>query len=95
MSFEDGEYCSCCGYRTIGSEHAICVICGWEEDWYQAMNPDDDNGGTGMSLREAQKNFLTTGTVSPHYISRIPKPEKPEQYFERDPNWKPLPQTMP
>ena len=36
--------CPCCGYKTITTEFDICEICGWEHNFYQEDNSEDDGG---------------------------------------------------
>jgi len=55
--------CPCCGYKTLDEEamgtYEICELCGWEDDAVQNSDPDYVGGANGISLREAQHEFLS------------------------------------
>ena len=79
--------CACCGYRTIASTWDICRVCEWQSDPVQEAYPDTDVGAnTGLTLRQAQRNFVSCGTV-PHCAESV---RMPEGTYERDPEWKAL-----
>jgi len=70
--------CPCCDYKTfdepvIGTFN-ICVLCGWEDDLIQNVNPDYVSGPNGICLREAQYEFLNAATTT--------------EGFVKDPSWK-------
>jgi hypothetical protein len=79
--------CPCCGFKTITSEFDICDICGWEHNFYQEENPDDEGGPNSVSFREAQQNFVRFGAKSEASLRHSRKPTLED---ERDPNWKPI-----
>ena len=49
--------CPCCGALTLAEKGAyeICEVCNWEDDPFQAANPDRAGGANVMSLNEARK----------------------------------------
>lgn len=66
--FEDKKpmICDCCG-REMPSDFCsfqICGVCGWQEDSYQAVHPDED-GANDISLNEARKRYKETGRAYP------------------------------
>jgi hypothetical protein len=89
MESEFPAFCHCCGYQTIGCDYEICAICGWEYDAVQASDPDS-TGANGMSLRQAQNNYVTIGSISAGASLR-----QPQLKDVRDPNWKLLPSFLP
>ncbi len=76
MKFE----CPCCGYKTFDEPAIgtfdICGLCGWEVDSVQSTDPDYEGGPNGISMREAQYEFINS------------EPDSME--FERSEDWKPL-----
>ncbi|MDW8801353.1 CPCC family cysteine-rich protein [Clostridium sp. A1-XYC3] len=83
--------CPCCGYKTLSEEppgtYDICTICFWEDDKLQFENPDYDKGANGVSLRQAQKNFIEFGASDKKVLKYVRKPNKNSV---KDENWKPL-----
>jgi hypothetical protein len=79
--------CPCCGYKTITTEFDICEICGWEHNFYQEDNSEDDGGPNSVSFREAQQNFARFGAKSEVSLKHSRKPTHEDV---RDPNWKPI-----
>ena len=57
--------CPCCGYKTLTDQppdtYDICAVCYWEDDGYQYENPAEEGGANGVSLKQAQENFLAFG----------------------------------
>lgn len=55
--------CPCCGYKTLDEEptdtNEICKIGFWEDDGVQFRDPDYEGGANKVSLRQAQKTFLS------------------------------------
>jgi hypothetical protein len=87
MSTSNLSFCPCCGFKTITSEFDICDICGWEHNFYQEEEPDDDGGPNAVSFREAQRNFARLGAKSEDSLKRVRKPTPQDV---RDPSWKPI-----
>ena len=58
--------CPCCGYKTFDEPAIgtfdICELCGWEADSVQSTEPDYESGPNGISLREAQHEFINSNT---------------------------------
>ena len=80
--------CPCCGYKTIGGIFDICSICYWEHDPGQEADPDDIAGANnGVSLRMAQKNFVSFGACVANETDLVRRPTASDL---RDPDWKPL-----
>ncbi|MEL7607369.1 MAG: CPCC family cysteine-rich protein [Sedimentibacter saalensis] len=82
--------CPCCGYKTLDDEHEydICPVCYWEDDYLQFENVDLKSGANnGISLRQAQKNFIEFGACERDMIMYV---RKPNIHDVRDKNWKPL-----
>jgi hypothetical protein len=83
--------CPCCGYKTFDYEpngsYSICPICYWEDDPIQLKEPEYEGGANGVSLIQAQKNFLEFGASTWEVKIWVRNPIKGE---ERDENWKPI-----
>jgi hypothetical protein len=75
--------CPCCGYHTLQEKPPgtfdICPVCEWEDDLVQFNDPDFSGGANTVSLREAQRAWLS----SPGFI------QVEGAMFFRDPEWKP------
>lgn len=58
MADETG--CPCCGSDSVDGEgeYEICSRCQWEDDPFQAANPDRDGGANQMSLNQAREAFV-------------------------------------
>ncbi|REK15515.1 MAG: hypothetical protein DWQ37_09425 [Planctomycetota bacterium] len=85
--------CKCCGYITMDPAEYDdqCAVCDWTQDDIQEREPYEVHCPNGVTLREAQQNFLRCGSYVPYYVSvRRPLAERVAQYA-RDPDWKPLP----
>jgi hypothetical protein len=79
--------CPCCGYITdVYGEYEPCDICGWEYDIAQHQLPHLTGGSNGVSLAEAQQNFLRTGAVRAEALDRV-RPVTAKH--RRDPRWRP------
>jgi hypothetical protein len=82
--------CPCCGYKTVsspdGGTFEICPVCNWEDCHLQRDDPDYDGGPNGISLREAQQNFLTYGPPPRRFKNGV----DPRTNYEPDAHWKPL-----
>jgi hypothetical protein len=81
--------CPCCGYKTLEHKppgtYEICTICFWEDDKTQYQNPDFANGINEISLKQAQKNFLSFGSSRKRFILHVKKPTSNDI---KDPKWK-------
>ncbi|MAR90841.1 MAG: hypothetical protein CML06_08150 [Pseudomonadales bacterium] len=49
--------CPCCGYKSLAECEDTCELCGWINDPYQTMDPDQTVGPNDSSLRQAQYQF--------------------------------------
>lgn len=51
---ETKHKCPVCGSYEFPSHDSydICPECGWEDDWLQEKEPDNDTGANDMSLNE-------------------------------------------
>ncbi|MBF0313784.1 MAG: hydrolase [Oligoflexia bacterium] len=71
--------CPCCGSLTRSEEEygtfEICDVCGWEDDFAQAKNPDFEGGANKPSLNQAKENYKNFGKISMDKIStrKLPK----------------------
>lgn len=56
--------CPCCGTPALGEVggYEICDTCGWEDDPVQSRDPDFGGGANTMSLNEARRHWVATGT---------------------------------
>ncbi|SCP95809.1 CPCC family cysteine-rich protein [Anaerobium acetethylicum] len=57
-----GKYkCPCCGNYTLAEEppgtYEICMVCEWEDDRSQFLDPDYRGGANRLSLNEARRNY--------------------------------------
>jgi lipopolysaccharide biosynthesis glycosyltransferase len=81
--------CPCCGYKTLSADplepNEICPICFWEYDPAQSKDPYYENGANGISLSQAQKNFLEYGVSDSRFRAAVRKPFYTDQ---KDQNWK-------
>ncbi|HEX2926740.1 MAG TPA: glycosyltransferase [Ruminiclostridium sp.] len=76
-----GKYtCPCCGFKTLEKEppntEEVCEICGWEYDFYQLCNPDDNSGANEVSLNQARKNFLEFGASEKKFRYVVRRPNR-------------------
>ena len=54
--------CPCCHkHYSLPEEDNLCLICGWERDAEQELNPDEEGGANRLSLNEAKKRFNLDG----------------------------------
>lgn len=83
--------CPCCGYKTLNEEppgtYDICRVCFWEDDASQYYDPDFKDGSNGVSLRQAQKNYLKFGACKKDSLKYVRPPKEEE---EKDENWRSL-----
>lgn len=59
--------CPCCKRRTLTERghYEICSACNWEDDPLQEKQADLRGGANVVSLNEARRNFLESGTIDP------------------------------
>lgn len=64
--------CQCCGYETISQGGDICRICRWKDDGGYALDAAAYNRyeeiNEGLSLYEAQQNYMKIGAFSEKYL---------------------------
>ncbi|WP_233981414.1 CPCC family cysteine-rich protein [Pectobacterium versatile] len=55
----DDPGCPCCGSDSVEGvgEYEICSRCRWEDDPFQASNPDRGGGANRMGLNQARLAF--------------------------------------
>lgn len=56
--------CPCCGYKTFSDlpgSYEICLVCFWENDPVQILNPWYSGGANRLSLAQSQINFQNIG----------------------------------
>ncbi|MFK8035290.1 MAG: CPCC family cysteine-rich protein [Hyphomicrobiales bacterium] len=74
--------CACCGhlvrYQLEYGSHNICVVCGWQDDESQTIEPDYAGGANDESLNEAKENYREIGAMSKDALEWVRKP-KPEE----------------
>jgi predicted amidohydrolase len=89
----EGDYmypCPCCGYLVHDEppgSYNICKICFWEDDISQLRFPEMAGGANGVSLIQAQKNFVSIGACEERIRQHVRQPLSGE---ERDPTWRPI-----
>lgn len=70
--------CPCCDFLTLtdppSGTHAICPVCGWEDDRVQFDNPDYTGGANGPSLRQARDTFREIGASESRRLERVRPP---------------------
>ncbi len=87
--------CPCCGYATFENEpdgnYDICPVCFWEDDPFQAQDPDMSGGANGVSLNEARANFAKFGACEERFVGNVRAPkgdEIPAEGLEKIPRRK-------
>jgi RNAse (barnase) inhibitor barstar len=61
-------------------------VCFWEDDPAQFEDIDNIEGANGMSLRQAQRNFLEFGAIKPELVPLV---RHPSSFEQRDVGWQP------
>jgi len=81
--------CFICGYKTLDSrcEWDICPVCFWEDDVLWNGSEDCVSSVNGLSVSEAQANFIKFGAIEMRFVDNVRKPLPDETY---DKNWSPL-----
>ncbi len=62
--------CPCCGYRVFARQpgsNERCPVCLWEDDLAQLRFPRMPGSANGVSLEQAQHNFVEFGTAKRRY----------------------------
>ena len=80
--------CSCCGFKTLSEGEGsfeICNVCSWQEDSVMEDKPDRCGGDNKVSLRQAQRNFISFGASEKRFIGKFVR-----EFFEKDTLWKPV-----
>jgi len=85
--------CPCCGYRVFQrppGNHEKCPVCLWEDDLSQLRFPRMPGSANGVSLEQAQHNFIEFGVEqAPRGITRflvnIEEPQRGIDYGESYP----------
>jgi hypothetical protein len=88
------EYpCPVCGYFTIETpqDWDICPICFWEDDVLPDRADASSPANRGMSIAEAQANYILHGAVD---LSRKRHVRPPGPDDRRAPAWRPLPRAL-
>lgn len=86
--------CPCCGYRTIQEgpgDYDLCPVCLWEDAGDQLRWPLLADGPNGISLIEAQRNFVELGAS---HVHSLPLAREPKPGEEREPGWRPIDPTL-
>lgn len=67
--------------------YEVCPICYWEDDPVQILDPWFKSGANGLSLVEAQRNYIELGAMEVRFLKYVRSPLTTE---EQDPNWRPV-----
>ncbi|MDP3212876.1 MAG: CPCC family cysteine-rich protein [Deltaproteobacteria bacterium] len=82
--------CPCCGHRTLAEppgSHNICMVCFWQDDGVQLLDPACRGGANGPCLMECQDNYQRLGAAEERFSCDV----RPLQAGEsRDPEWRPV-----
>jgi hypothetical protein len=79
--------CPCCGHRTLywPGDYDLCPVCFWEDAGDQLRWPTSADGPNGISLIEAQRNFVEFGACDSGAVSKTREPQPGE---EREAKWR-------
>lgn len=86
--------CIICGYRTLDArcEWEICPVCYWEDDILFDDQIDKSSAANrGLSVSQAQANFILYKACSPEFREHVREPFKEETRNEK---WSPLPRAV-
>lgn len=86
--------CFICGYMSLDSrcEWDICPICFWEDDVLVCTDEDDRiSSANGLSVSEAQANYIEFGAIEKRFLDKVRKPLPNEKH---DKNWTPLARAL-
>src|SRR4051812_36958492 len=70
--------CPCCGYRTLHEgpgDYDLCPVCFWEDASDQLRWPTLADGPNGISLIEAQRNFVEIGACHAESLTQVRRPK--------------------
>lgn len=72
--------CPVCGHRTLESLHDwdICPVCFWEDDVDLLGREDASSPANGMTVSEAQANFILYGVCKLQYKGNV-RPPMPKE----------------
>ncbi|MDE7394925.1 MAG: hydrolase [Clostridiales bacterium] len=74
--------CPCCGYYTFREkpigEYDICPVCFWEDDPFQADDPDLEGFANTVSLNQARENYRAFGACTESMLPHVRPPKKNE-----------------
>lgn len=74
--------CPCCGYYTFDSkpigEYDICPVCYWEDDPFQAEDPNLEGWANKVSLNQAKENYKKFGAIEKRLTKYVRQPKKDE-----------------
>ncbi|MCP3880722.1 MAG: hypothetical protein GY701_20365 [Sulfitobacter sp.] len=74
--------CLCCGYLTLLEEPPgtfdICPVCRWEDDFAETPESGSALGANGVSLAQAQRNFVEFGASDERFVDSV-RPPKAEE----------------
>ena len=74
--------CPCCEFYTFdkkpNGEYDICPVCFWEDDPFQAENPDLEGMANTVSLNQARENFKKFGACEQDMVKNVRSPKKDE-----------------
>ena len=74
--------CPCCGYYTYAKkpngEYDICPVCFWEDDPFQAKNPDLEEMANTVSLNQARANYKKFGACEERCLEFVRPPKEDE-----------------
>jgi hypothetical protein len=81
--------CPCCGYKTFDhnpdGSYDICPICFWEDDLIPLTDPNYEYGANGVSLKQAQKNYIKFRACKDDVLQHVRQATKDDV---KDTNWK-------
>lgn len=72
--------CPCCGYRTlpVRDGYELCPVCYWEDDPSESRAPGFSGGANGVSIVDAQQNYLRLGAMNQAFVSKTRPPRLDE-----------------
>ncbi|MEG0693061.1 MAG: CPCC family cysteine-rich protein [Oscillospiraceae bacterium] len=76
--------CPCCGYYTlkttlIDSLGYICPVCFWEMDTFIVNETEQSDQNHGLTLLQAQDNFIKMGACCKEMICHVRPPNEEER----------------
>ncbi len=74
--------CPCCGCLTFDAAHKgecfICPVCFWEDDPFQADDPDLEGSANAVSLNQARENYKKYGACEERFVKLTRAPKQKE-----------------